>query len=129
VLHVVRAHALALETLKSARLGTCLIHSFSGTWTDARQYLDLGCILSISARVTYPDAHDLHETVLKAPLDRLVFETDAPDQPPYGAAEKVHTPLSLLKVVQKVSEIRSVTRDQLLDRSRDTILEALKWKS
>ena len=79
--------------------------------------------------MTYPDAHDLHETVLKAPTDRLVFETDAPDQPPYGSPEKVHTPLSLLKVVQKVSEIRSETPQTLLDRSRDTILEALKWKS
>jgi TatD DNase family protein len=130
VLHIVKAHALALETLerrKPANGG--LVHSFSGAWADARRYLDLGLTLSVSARVTYPDAADLHETVRKAPADRLVFETDAPDQPPYGApvtpAGKLHTPLSLLKVVQKVSEIRGESPESpelWLDRSRDKLV-------
>lgn len=98
-----------------------LVHSFSGTWGDARKYLDLGLTLSISARITYPEAHDLHEIVRLAPADRLVFETDAPDQPPHGATDKLHTPLSLLRVVHKVSELRGESHETWLDRSRDNL--------
>jgi TatD DNase family protein len=123
VLHVVRAHAAALELLESRRsqVRGGLVHSFSGTWQDARRYLDLGLVLSVSARITFPDATDLHETVLKAPPDRLVFETDAPDQPPHGSTVKTNSPLSLLKVVQRASEIRSESPESLLDRSRDIL--------
>jgi TatD DNase family protein len=128
VLHIVRAHAPAIEVLERTRPAHGgIIHSFSGTWADARKYLDLGFTLSISARVTYPNAHDLHETAQKAPGDRLVFETDAPDQPPYGFPGKVHTPLSLLKVVQRISEIRQENPETLLDRSRDNLQRILRF--
>jgi TatD DNase family protein len=122
VLHVVRAHPTALDILaahKPSQGG--IVHSYSGTWAEARKYLDLGLTLSISARITHPDAHDLHETVSRAPADRLVFETDAPDQPPHGAASKLHTPLSLLRVVDKVSELRGEQAEAWLDRSRDNL--------
>jgi TatD DNase family protein len=130
VLHVVRAHSVALEILarKRASLGLGgLVHSFSGSWADARNYLDLGFTLSVSARITHPDAHDLRETTAKAPAERLVFETDAPDQPPYGCTSKLHTPLSLLKVIDKVSEIRSEAPEVLLDRSRDILKRIFRF--
>jgi TatD DNase family protein len=128
VLHVVRAHEAALERLAAAappRGG--LVHSFSGTWGDARRYLDLGLTLSVSARITHPRAHELRETVRRAPADRLVFETDAPDQPPYGSPDKVHTPLSLLKVVDEVSKIRAEPAETLLKTSLENLRRILRF--
>ncbi len=123
VLHVVRAHPMALQTLEEPRFSRLrgMIHSFSGTLVDARRYLDRGWMLSFSARITFPEARELQAVLKSCPPDRLVFETDSPDQPPAGHEDKNHTPVSLLKVVEKAALIRNEAVDDLMTRSRENL--------
>jgi TatD DNase family protein len=124
VLHIVRAHSLALEVLEeqehSALRG--MIHSFSGNRVEAGRYLKLGWLLSFSARITYPEATELREILRECPLNQLAFETDAPDQPPFGHDQAIHTPVSLLKVVEVAAQIRGEAADSLLNQSRDNLV-------
>ena len=55
-----------------------VMHCFSGDWRIARRCLDMGFYLSIPGVVTFPKAELLEEVVKRAPLDRLLVETDSP---------------------------------------------------
>jgi TatD DNase family protein len=126
VLHVVRAHSEAIRILSEPEFRDCrgLVHSFSGGRQEAKKYLDAGWLLSFSARITHPDASELRETLRECPADRLLFETDSPDQAPFGNATAIHSPVSLFKVVEKASEIREEKPGELLALSQRNLVRA-----
>ena len=53
-----------------------VVHFFSGSWQDAKRLLDLGFYLGFGGVITFAREYD--EVLMKAPLDRIVLETDAP---------------------------------------------------
>ncbi len=87
ILHVLRAHDDALRVLRRVRLPSRpgVIHSFSGSADLAKQYLALGFYLSFAGAVTRTNARRPVESARITPADRLLVETDAPDQTPMGA--------------------------------------------
>jgi len=80
VCHIRDAHddarAILGET-RAAELGF-VIHCFTGTPDDARQYAAMGCYVSFSGIVTYKTAQALRDAVPLVPRDRLLIETDCP---------------------------------------------------
>ena len=69
-----------------------VMHCFSGDWSVARRCLDLGFYLSIPGVVTYPKAQSLQDVVMRAPLDRLLVETDSPYLAPVPYRGKTNEP-------------------------------------
>ncbi len=63
-----------------------VVHSFAGSGEQARQLADLGFCIGIGGPVTHARAKRLRRIVAAVPLDTLLLETDAPDQP--GAAHR-----------------------------------------
>ncbi len=90
-----------------------VLHCFSGDWPVARRCLDLGFYLSVPGVVTYPKAHDLQEVVRKAPLDRLLLETDAPYLTPVPHRGKVNEPSYVHHTAQKVAQLRKVSLEEV----------------
>lgn len=87
VLHILRAHERALQVLRAhgpLRHGG-LMHSYSGAPELVRPYAALGLSFSFTGPVTYPGARRPLEAVRAVPPDRLLLETDAPDQAPAHA--------------------------------------------
>jgi len=95
VLHVVQAHEECVKILKeecssaksmgASDLGIpILVHSYSGNVTQLQEYLRLGAFISYSGTLVRAAQGDGHEKTAKAllntPIQRLLFETDAPDQ-------------------------------------------------
>jgi len=111
VLHVVHAHGAALEIVGSDGLPSAggMVHSFSGSAEVARDWLALGMHLSISPQVCRPQAHRLRNIVAEIPPDRLLVETDSPDQ----TAE----PGDLLRVIQTLAALRGESPDALSDQT------------
>lgn len=87
------------------------IHCFTGDWTAARAYLDLGLYLSIPGVVTFKAADGLREAVRKMPLDRLLVETDCPYLAPVPHRGKRNEPAYAVLTAQKVAELRGVPAD------------------
>jgi len=87
VLHLLKSDALALELLRSHPLPRQggLVHSFSGAAPFARALVDLGLHISFSGTLTLPQSRRLREAAAAVPPERLLIETDSPDQLPYGA--------------------------------------------
>ncbi len=90
-----------------------VLHCFSGDWTVARRCLDMDFFLSVPGVVTYPKALALHDVVRKAPLDRLLLETDAPYLTPVPHRGKTNEPSYVLYTAQKVAQLRGVPFDEV----------------
>lgn len=84
-----------------------VIHAFSGSYQDAKQYLDLGFYLGIGGTITYPRASKTIETVKKLPIDKLLLETDAPAMPLFGQQGKPNSPIKTVSVFENLCAIRA----------------------
>ena len=132
ILHVVRAHTEALQALKavsSRRPLQGIVHSFSGSFEVARQYLDLGFFISVGGTMVGLQSFEkTAKTVIKLPPDRLVLETDSPDQPPPSYAGRLNEPASLWEVACAVGSLRNEAPEAVLDRSRSNLEKLFPWK-
>jgi TatD DNase family protein len=63
----------------------CVMHCFSSGPRLAEAALEMGFYLSISGIAAFPKSQDLRDIFARAPLDRLLLETDSPylAPPPY----------------------------------------------
>lgn len=113
VLHIVRAHEKALQVLQIWNKNySGLVHAFTGSIETAEQYIKLGFLISLGTAVTFKKNHKLHQCVKKIPLSSFVIETDSPDQPPEGT-EGLNQPENLLKVAEKIAEIRGISKEEV----------------
>src|SRR5690606_24536257 len=58
-----------------------VVHSFSGSRQQAQALWDLGFLIGLGGPVTWPRAQRLRRLAATMPLECLLLETDAPDQP------------------------------------------------
>ena len=127
VLHLVRAEAPALEILRQQAPFPHggMIHSFSGSVETARAYLDMGFLLSVGGSLTRPEAEPLRRAVAQVPADRLVLETDAPDQAPTlpGLDRRSRNePVNLIGVAELTAQIRRTTMEEVLTQSTKNLI-------
>lgn len=82
ILHVVSAHSEVLEILKRDQLPKegGVLHSCSASKELCELYLKLGLFISFSGSLTNPKAKKIQKAFLSVPLERILFETDSPDQ-------------------------------------------------
>lgn len=88
-------------------------HSFSGSEQQARQLLDCGFLLGIGGPLTYPRAKRLRRVVADVPLDGLLLETDAPDQPMAGHQGERNEPSYLPEVLAVMAELRGISEEDV----------------
>jgi TatD DNase family protein len=81
-----------------------VIHCFSGDYNLAEKYFALGLKISFTGLITFVDKWD--EVIQKAPIDKMMVETDAPYLAPVPYRGKRNEPLYTKKVLEKISEIR-----------------------
>jgi TatD DNase family protein len=108
VLHARRAfEAVILELRRFGNPLRGVVHSFSGSIEQARQLWTLGFSVGIGGPATYPRAKRLRRTVAELPIECLLLETDAPDQPGAGHRGRRNEPAFLTEVLECVASLRS----------------------
>lgn len=111
IIHCREAEEQVLEILTRSGSGRGVIHCFSGNWEYAQKFLDLGFYLGVTGVVTFPKAVALHEVVKKAPLERLLVETDGPYLTPIPHRGKRNESAFLNFTIDKICEIRKINRE------------------
>lgn len=106
VLHARRAVEEVIGTLREVGGLRGVVHSWSGSEEQARQLFGLGFCLGIGGPVTYERAKRLRRTVASMPLDFLLLETDAPDQPDADWRGQRNEPARLRQVLDVVAQLR-----------------------
>jgi len=114
IVHHRRSHELIVPMLKKHNLENGgIIHAFSGSYQQAKNYIDLGFKLGIGGTITYERAKKTINAIKRLPLDALVLETDAPSMPLNGFQGEANSPLRVINVFDCLCEIRHENRETL----------------
>jgi TatD DNase family protein len=83
-----------------------VVHSFSGSLQQARQLWEHGFLLGLGGPVTYARAKRLRRLAAGMPLEFLLLETDAPDQPDCHTQGQRNEPARLAIVLEAIARLR-----------------------
>jgi len=106
IIHSVNATETVIQTIKKFKNLRGMIHSYSGSAEQARQLIELNFYISISGSVTYDNTKKIRNVAKDIPLNRLLVETDAPDQPDMKNIYKRNEPAFLINTVEAIAGIR-----------------------
>lgn len=109
IVHCRDAYDDLLEILRAEYPGgRAVIHSFTDTWETAKKFLDQGYYIAFNGILTFDKTGKLAEVVEKAPLDRLLTETDAPYLTPPPFRGKRNEPAYVQYVVAHMAKIKQL---------------------
>ncbi len=106
VIHAVKAVEDVIRMIRASGHYRGMVHSFNGSAQQASRLIDLGYSLGFGGAVTYPRAKRLQAMVADLPLDAILLETDAPDQPPSIYPSQRNEPAYLVDIWQSISSLR-----------------------
>ncbi len=106
IVHARRAVDAVIAAIKQVGGLRGVVHSFSGSPEQARQLHQLGFLIGLGGPLTYDRAQRLHRLVAAMPLDQLLLETDAPDQPDAGIRGERNEPARLPVILDTVARLR-----------------------
>ena len=119
ILHVLRAHEAALRILREEPLPAGgVLHSWSGSADQVAAFAALGLHFSFAGPVTYERARKPAAAARAVPADRLLVETDAPDQTPRPRRGR-NEPALLALVAAALAEAIGVTTAELDRRTTE----------
>jgi TatD DNase family protein len=106
IVHARRAVDAVIAALK--RIGGLrgVVHSFSGSPEQARLLWAMDFMIGLGGPVTYERAKRLRRLVRDMPLENLLLETDAPDQPDAGIRGQRNEPARLATICDAVAGLR-----------------------
>ena len=93
-----------------SRNGKCpkgVLHCWTGTPKEMKQFLDLGFYISFSGIVTFPKALEIHQCAKIVPSDRYLIETDSPFLAPVPYRGKRNEPAFVKEVANFIANLRS----------------------
>jgi len=109
VVHVLGAHDVAPRLLAEERAQEVggVMHSYSGGRDLVARYVELGLHVAFAGPVTYANARRPVEAARAVPRERLLVETDAPDQAPVPHRGGRSEPAFLPRIVEGVARARA----------------------
>ncbi len=109
IVHARRAVEEVIASLRRVGGLRGVVHSYSGSEEQARQLFKMGFMLGIGGPVTYERANRLRRLVATMPLDLLLLETDAPDQPDAFHRGQRNEPSRIRHVLEAIASLRKVS--------------------
>ncbi|NZA27037.1 TatD family hydrolase [Luteimonas sp. SJ-92] len=113
ILHARRAVEAVIVAIRRVGGLRGVVHSFAGSEEQARQLWEMDFMIGLGGPLTYARAKRLHRIVAAMPIERLLLETDAPDQPDASIRGQRNEPARLTRVLDAVAELRGEDPDRL----------------
>lgn len=88
---------------------SCVMHCFSSGQNLAEAAIEMGFYLSMSGIAAFPKSHDLRAIFAKAPVDRILVETDSPYLAPPPHRGKRNEPAYVAHTAQIGAEVFGLT--------------------
>lgn len=90
-----------------------VFHCFIGPWENAERVLDAGGLVSFGGVATFKNAHQVRDTVIKAPAGSFMIETDSPYLAPEPFRGKRNEPSHVRLIAEHIAQVRGETLEQL----------------
>jgi TatD DNase family protein len=122
-MHCVGAHGPLLQLLRERPTPPSVMHAFSGSAELARQFVAAGHYISFAGSVCLSNARKPIAAAKAVPEDRLLIETDSPDQTPPDRRPADNEPAFVVDIARRLADVRSV---ELADLARTTFANACR---
>ncbi|MCC5062307.1 TatD family hydrolase [Xanthomonas campestris] len=106
IVHARRAVEEVIARIKAVGGLRGVVHSFAGSPEQAQQLWKLDFMIGLGGPVTYPRANRLRGLAAQMPLQHLLLETDAPDQPDAEIRGQRNEPARLRTVLDCIAQLR-----------------------
>lgn len=113
IVHARRAVDAVIAAIRRTGRLRGVVHSYSGSEEQARQLWKAGFLLGLGGPVTYERANRLRGLAASMPIEHLLLETDAPDQPDTGIRGQRNEPARLSAVCDTIAALRGIAPDAL----------------
>lgn len=113
IVHARRAVDAVLAAVRRFAPLRGVVHSFSGSLQQAQRLADQGFMIGLGGPVTYERAQRLRKLAAAVPLETLLLETDAPDQPDAGHRGQRNEPARLVGVLETIARLRDVEPEEI----------------
>lgn len=113
IVHARRAVDAVIASIRKLGNSRGVVHSFSGSRQQAELLWEQGFLLGLGGPVTYDRANRLRSLARDMPLEHLLLETDAPDQPDSGIRGQRNEPARLATVCEVIAGLRGVGTDTI----------------
>jgi TatD DNase family protein len=111
IVHARRAVDAVIASIRRVGGLRGVVHSFSGSRQQAETLWREGFMLGLGGPVTYERANRLRSLAATMPIEHLLLETDAPDQPDADGRGRRNEPARLVNVLRAISELRGEAPD------------------
>ncbi len=109
-----------------------VVHSFTGTWDEAKPLLDLGLYVAVNGIATFPlkktqnPSTAIDRTIEQIPMNRLLIETDAPYLAPGAYRGKRNEPAFVEEVAKHVAKVRGATFEDVAEQTTQNAKQLFK---
>ncbi|HHE76672.1 MAG TPA: TatD family deoxyribonuclease [Candidatus Parcubacteria bacterium] len=112
IFHCRKAHDDLIELLEASNLRRIksVVHSFTGKWRQAENYLKMGFYLGFNGLIF---RLNLDKIIERIPLDKILIETDAPFLTPPEFPEKRNNPFGVKFVAEKIAGIKKINYEEV----------------
>lgn len=118
ILHAHKTQANLLQQIKPyLHQVRGVVHAFSGSYEQAKQWVDAGFYLGVGGVITYERAQKTRQAIQKISLDALVLETDAPSMPLQGQQGKNNSPINLPQIAECLASLKQVPLDKIAEQT------------
>lgn len=115
IIHARKAVADAIAILRNHPGSRGVFHSYSGSYEQAKLLLDMGFCFGIGGPYTWEGARKRQAVLQKLPLDSLLLETDAPDQPDQTHRGQRNEPAFIIDIASSVAKQRNLDLETLVE--------------
>lgn len=105
-----------------------VFHCFGGDILKLREVLNLGFYIGLGGTITYPKNETLRETVKRAPLEKILLETDAPYLPPQNFRGKRNEPKFLIFTAEYLARLINIPVYKLSEITNKNFSELFNLK-
>jgi TatD DNase family protein len=117
IIHARRSVETVILTLRRYPGLRGVLHSYAGSEEQANQLIEMGFYLSFGGPITYERSKRLHKLVRHLPLNAILLETDAPDQPGTLHRGERNEPGHLPEVLNAISQLRNENPIHIADQT------------
>ncbi|MFH1712355.1 MAG: TatD family hydrolase [Patescibacteria group bacterium] len=120
--------SLLLEEIKNGGLmKRGVIHSFTGTAVEARDYNEIGFAIGLNGILTF--SKELQKEIKDIPLEQIIIETDAPYLAPPPYRGKRNEPGYVKYVAEKIAEIKGISFDEVAETTTTNTIRLFNLSS
>lgn len=106
-----------------------VVHCFTGNWEQAQKYMEKGFYLGFNGIIF---KMDLDDVISKAPLDKILLETDCPYLTPLPAEALMRAgplrnePIYVKYIAEKIAKIKNLSYDEIINTTTQNAKKLFK---